>query len=115
VARLKAARPGLPVIGFPRGAGPLAASYAERTGVDGVAFDEAIDAVWARDHLQPLATVQGNLDPRLLVTGGEALDAGVDHLLQTLGGGPFVFNLGHGITPDADPRNVERMLKRIRG
>jgi uroporphyrinogen decarboxylase len=114
-ARLRAERPHVKIIGFPRGAGALAENYLRRTAVDGIAFDEAIDPAWARERLQPLGAVQGNLDPRLLVEGGDALDAGVDHLVETLGGGPYIFNLGHGITPDADPRHVERMLKRLRG
>jgi uroporphyrinogen decarboxylase len=114
-ARIRAERPDALMIGFPRGAGALTLDYARATGVDGVAFDEAIDPTWARDHLQPVVCVQGNLDARLLVEGGAALDAGVDRLMETMSGGPWIFNLGHGITPDADPRNVERMLARIRG
>jgi uroporphyrinogen decarboxylase len=115
VSRIRAERPDALVIGFPRGAGELSSDFARETRVDGLAFDEAVTAQWARDNLQPIVTVQGNLDPRLLVTGGSELDAGVDHLMQVLAAGPWIFNLGHGITPDADPRNVERMLRRIRG
>jgi uroporphyrinogen decarboxylase len=59
--------------------------------------------------------VQGNLDPLRVVAGGSALDEGVDRVLETLGNGPLIFNLGHGITPQADPENVNRLLNRIRG
>jgi uroporphyrinogen decarboxylase len=50
-----------------------------------------------------------------MVTGGAGLERATRHLLDTLGHGPFIFNLGHGITPDADPKNVEALLKIIRG
>jgi uroporphyrinogen decarboxylase len=112
--RIRAERPGVPLIAFPRGAGAHYAAFARSVGAEGLAIDEAVDAAWARDALQPLAAVQGNLDPRHMVTGGEDLESATRHLLETLGRGPFIFNLGHGITPDADPRNVEALLKIIR-
>ena len=104
-----------PMIGFPREAGSLYLPYAQATGVAAVAIDTAVDPVWARDTLQPFVTVQGNLDPALVVQGGDAMDRETRKLLETLGAGPYIFNLGHGITPNADPRNVERLLKVIRG
>jgi uroporphyrinogen decarboxylase len=58
--------------------------------------------------------VQGNLDPLRLIAGGEALDRGIDRVLTALGGGPLVFNLGHGITPDAPVESVDRMVRRVR-
>jgi uroporphyrinogen decarboxylase len=50
-----------------------------------------------------------------VVAGGNALDEGIDAILSALGQGPLIFNLGHGITPEADPRHVERLVKRVRG
>ncbi|SEA83182.1 uroporphyrinogen decarboxylase [Rubrimonas cliftonensis] len=114
-AAVRAARPGAPVILFPRGAGELYADMARGTGAQALAIDEGVSATWARDALQPHVAVQGNLDARHMVTGGAALDDAARGLLSTLGGGPFIFNLGHGITPDADPANVERLLRVIRG
>ena len=66
-------------------------------------------------ELQNEGAVQGNLDPMRMVAGGQALDEGIDAILQTLGSGPLIFNLGHGITPQADPENVTRLVKRVRG
>lgn len=115
VAALKADHPEVPVICFPRGAGAHYERFVRTAGAAGVAIDETVDAAWAARTLQPLACVQGNLDSRHMVTGGAGLDAAVDAVIDALGGGPFIFNLGHGITPDADPANVDRLLKRIRG
>ena len=114
VAAVRAARPGTPVIVFPRSAGAHYAGFAPAVGAQGLAIDEAVSADWAREALQPETTVQGNLDPIHLVRGGQGLVDATHALLDTLGGGPYVFNLGHGITPDADPRNVELLLRTIR-
>lgn len=114
-AALKAAHPGLPVIGFPRGAGAGYLGFAEATGVDGLALDAGVDPAWAAAALQPGVCVQGNLDPLLLVTGGAALTEATRACVKAFAGGPHVFNLGHGITPDADPDNVARMIAAIRG
>ena len=80
-----------------------------------VALDTSVDPAWAAAHLQPRLCVQGNLDPLLLVAGGRALDEATRACVRAFAGGPHVFNLGHGITPEADPANVERMLRAIRG
>lgn len=115
VERIHSERPGVPVIGFPRGAGILYQAYVAETGVDGVSLDSAVPLEWAAATLQPHCTVQGNLDPILLVAGGEALDANIDRILRVLGKGPFIFNLGHGITPPTPPENVARLAERVKG
>lgn len=112
--RIHAERPGVPVIGFPRGAGILYQAYVDETGVDGVSLDTAVPLDWAARVLQPKCTLQGNLDPILLVAGGKALDEGIDHVLRSLGKGPFIFNLGHGIVPSTPPEHVARLVQRVR-
>ncbi len=104
----------IPLIGFPREAGVLYEQYVRTTGVRGIAIDTAVDPVWARDRLQKMATVQGNLDPAYLVQGGAPMKAAIETLLETLGKGPYIFNLGHGITPDADPKHVEALMTVLR-
>ncbi|WP_172299626.1 uroporphyrinogen decarboxylase [Pseudoruegeria sp. HB172150] len=115
IAELKARHPGIPVIAFPREAGPAYEGFAKATGADCVALDNSVDAAWAAEHVQKDGCVQGNLDPSLLVTGGDALVAETKRVVDAFSGGPHIFNLGHGITPDADPENVHRMLEAIRG
>ena len=115
VAALKASHPEVPVIAFPREAGERYAGFAAATGADCVALDSSVDAAWAARHVQPQVCVQGNLDPALLVTGGEALTRETRRIVEAFSGGPHIFNLGHGITPDADPENVRAMVEAIRG
>jgi uroporphyrinogen decarboxylase len=113
-AALRAAHPEVPVIGFPRGAGAGYRAFAAATGVQAVALDTAVDPGWAAREIQTGCCVQGNLDPLLMVVGGDALADAARRLVEAFAGGPHIFNLGHGITPEADPRNVEALLAAIR-
>ncbi len=115
IAALKARHPGVPVIAFPREAGPRYVGFARATGADCVALDNSVSAQWAAANVQVDGCVQGNLDPRLLVTGGEELVEETRRIVRAFAGGAHIFNLGHGITPDADPENVSRMIEAVRG
>lgn len=114
IAALKQRHPGIPVIAFPRGLGDGCKGFAQATGADCVAIDQSLDAEWAARHLQPDSCVQGNLDPQLLITGGKVLEVEASRIARTFRDGPHIFNLGHGITPDADPENVTRMIEAVR-
>jgi uroporphyrinogen decarboxylase len=114
-AAIRSEFPEVPVIGFPRGAGAGYLAFAAEAGTQGVALDTNVDPHWAASALPASICTQGNLDPLLLVEGGDALTTETRGLVEAFAGRPHVFNLGHGITPDADPRNVDRMLKAIRG
>lgn len=113
VERVRTAVPGAKIIGFAKGAGSLLSTYRERTGVDAVGLDWSVPLSQAR-QIQAGGAVQGNLDPLRLIAGGKALEEGVDAILEGLGAGPLVFNLGHGITPGAPIEHVEQLLERIR-
>jgi uroporphyrinogen decarboxylase len=115
VAALKARHPGVPVIGFARGAGAKTERYVVETGVDAVGCDTSLPLVTIRDRLSLLTTVQGNLDPLLLVVGGPALEARVSEIKGAMDGQRFVFNLGHGIVPETPPEHVARLVELVRG
>ena len=106
--------PGLPVIAFPREAGDKYIGFAKAVGADCLALDTSVDATWAAQHLQKDGCVQGNLDPKLMITGGDALRQEARRIVDALKNGPHIFNLGHGITPEADPENVRVLLEEIR-
>lgn len=115
IARVRDYYPKVPFIGFPKGAGPLYADYARATGVAAVNVDTALPIEWAKDHLQPLVTVQGNLDPYLLVAGGAAMQAQTRQILERLGrNGRFIFNLGHGIAPHTPLEHVEQLVSMVK-
>jgi len=109
VEAIKRAHPTIPIIGFPRGSGSQYLGYAQETGVDVLSLDQDLPLAFGRDSLQPIAAVQGNLDPVLLVAGGSALKTRVDEILAAFRQGRFIFNLGHGILPHTPPENVAQL------
>jgi uroporphyrinogen decarboxylase len=114
VAALREVYPDIPVIGFPRGAGAGYASFAADTGVNAVSLDTSVPLQWAKDNVQTSCAVQGNLDPLLVVAGGEAMRAEAKRILDMLSNGPYIFNLGHGFVPQTPPEHVEELSALIR-
>ena len=126
VAEVKKLHPDVPIIGFPRGAGASALWYVSETGVDGIGCDTSMPpymmAEAFQDEKRAFGTtdgekivVQGNLDPLLLVAGGDALEERVVEILDRMAGKPFIFNLGHGIVPQTPPEHVARLVEVVRG
>jgi uroporphyrinogen decarboxylase len=105
----------VPIIGFPREAGSQIQAYAQAVDVDGLALDTGADARWVRGSVGQVVALQGNLDPMLLIAGGDALKRGVDDVLEQFSRGPHIFNLGHGITPDASIAHVETLVRLVKG
>ena len=79
-----------------------------------MALDNSVSPEWAAEHVQKDGCVQGNLDPSFMVTGGPALVEATHRVVRAFAGGPHIFNLGHGITPDANPENVALMVRTVR-
>ncbi len=115
VAALHERCPGVPVIGFPKGAGGKLPAYARETEVDAVGLDETVDPLWASRELPEGMPVQGNLDPLLLLAGSPALEEAIGRIRTAFEGRPHVFNLGHGIDKETPISHVERLLGVIRG
>jgi uroporphyrinogen decarboxylase len=114
VVALREDYPRLPIIGFPRGAGLMYRSYFLETGVTALGLDTTVPPGIARKTLQSIGPVQGNLDPLMLVAGGEAMASAVATILDAFAGGPFIFNLGHGIVPETPPDHVARLIELVR-
>ena len=114
-AAFKARYPDVPFIGFPKGAGEKLGAYAREAGIDAVGIDETIDPCWAARELPAAMPVQGNIDPLLLLAGGEAVADRARFILDCFAGRPHVFNLGHGIGQFTPIAHVEALLARVRG
>lgn len=114
ISAIKARHPGIPVIAFPREAGDGYIGFAKATGADCVAIDNSVTPEWAAEHVQVDGCVQGNLASSHMVTGGQALIDDTTRIVRAFHNGPHIFNLGHGITPDADPANVALMIETVR-
>jgi uroporphyrinogen decarboxylase len=114
VARVKAKHNETPIIGFPRLAGAMLEKYVLETKVDGVSLDTGVPLGWARDTIQRHVCVQGNMDPHLVVSGGESMVKEATRILETLCRGSHIFNLGHGFVPQTPPENVALLAETIK-
>jgi len=115
ITALKDKYPTVPVIAFPREGGDGYIGFHEKTGADCVAIDNSVSPEWAAEHVQVSGCVQGNLASSHMVTGGNDLIRETRHVVESFKNGPHIFNLGHGITPDANPDNVQLMIDTVRG
>jgi uroporphyrinogen decarboxylase len=115
VEALRAKYPATPIIAFPRGAGLLYDGYIQATGADCIGLDSTVPLSWAAEKVQAglRRCVQGNLDNRLLVAGGAAMHAEAGRILDALGKGPFIFNLGHGILETTPPEHVDALARQV--
>jgi uroporphyrinogen decarboxylase len=114
VTALRERFPDLPVIGFPRMAGPSVEPYAHETGVRAVGLDTAMDLTRTLALLPDTVAAQGNLDPLVLVAGGGAMASETQAILAAARGRPFIFNLGHGIVPQTPPEHVATLIEMVR-
>ena len=86
---------------------PTSCVYFE-TGVDA---NGLINSTWAASKIQPKIPVQG--------TGSDTCRCQktffhANEILNALSGGPFVFNLGHGVDKNTKPETVERLVQIVR-
>lgn len=103
-----------PIIGFPRLSGAILPTFVDEVGVDCVGLDTGVPLEWAAKELQPKVCVQGNLDPHLVVSGGDVMVEETNRILEGLKGGAHIFNLGHGFVPETPPENVALLSETIK-
>ena len=114
VSELRARHSGVPIIGFPKGAGEKLPAYARETQIDALGLDETVDPRWAAANLPKDLPVQGNLDPLALMAGGAALESAVAEIINVFSDRPHIFNLGHGILQHTPIAHVEKLLTLVR-
>lgn len=114
VEGLRTSHPRIPIIGFPRGAGGMIEPYARKTGVTALGLDTQVPLSWVMSQVPATTPLQGNLDPIVLVTGGQALRDGTRAILEAVGQRPFVFNLGHGVPMTTPPEHVAELVRLVR-
>jgi uroporphyrinogen decarboxylase len=115
VEHVKSKHKNIPIIGFPRGSNFKYEKYAEKTGVDVLGIDQEVPLKWAQERLSDKVVLQGNLNPFVLLEGGDRLREETEGILRIFGEGRFIFNLGRGILKHTPIENVESMLEVIRG
>ena len=115
VEGLKLRVPHARIIAFPRGVGSHLEAFTSHPGINALSLDTSADLNWVSREIQTKKTVQGNLDPFALISGGRALDESVDRIKKAFDGKPYIFNLGHGILPETPIAHVEQLVARVRG
>lgn len=110
---LRARHPEVPVIVFPRAAGFGYGRFVGEESVAGLGLDPTVPVGRARE-LFGSTCLQGNLDPVALLVGGAPMAEAIDRILAALAGGPFIFNLGHGVMPETDPAHVAALVEQVR-
>ncbi|MBY0612857.1 MAG: uroporphyrinogen decarboxylase [Beijerinckiaceae bacterium] len=114
IAGLRAFKPDVRIMGFPRTASAPAILSTASLGVCAVSLDTAVDMRWASSAVPSSVAVQGNLDPLALIAGGEALTRGVAEIKAATAGRPAIFNLGHGIQQHTPVAHVEKLVELVR-
>ena len=103
----------VPVILFTKGGGAWLERMAA-TGADALGIDWTTELSAARAATSDRVALQGNLDPKLLLSEPAEIRAAVARVLESYGRGHgHVFNLGHGVTPDVDPEHVAAMVAAV--
>ena len=112
---LKSRVPHARIIAFPRGVGSHLEAFTSHSAINALGLDTSADPTWVAKTIQTKKTVQGNLDPLALIAGGRALDESIERIMQAFSGKPYIFHLGHGITPETPIAHVEQLVARVRG
>jgi len=114
VDQLNKTCPNTPLILFGKGCGQHLEALAD-TGCQGLGVDWTLDLSEARARVGHRVALQGNLDPAVLLTTPEIIQAETRRVLNSFGDGPgHIFNLGHGITPEVPPEHVEVLVQTVR-
>jgi uroporphyrinogen decarboxylase len=103
-----------PIIGFPFKGGYSIIDYSYESGVDCIALDWTVDLPWAIKNINSDIVMQGNLDPAALISDNSNLYKNVDFILSTMAEKRFIFNVGHGLTPECKIDNVKAVIKQVK-
>jgi uroporphyrinogen decarboxylase len=113
-AGVRAKYPGFPVIAFGRGLAGDHAALASAVGANAVGVEEDAQLSDVLKSLPQGCAVQGNLPPEAMSDETFDLARGVERVVRGVPKGRHIFNLGHGIRPDAKTERVDQLLKLIR-
>lgn len=110
---VKKIKPQVPIILFCRGSSTFAPDIA-KIGPSAISIDWNANMGALRPLIPPNIALQGNLDPDLLYAPLPILRKEVIKLLEAMHGDPgYIFNLGHGITPDVPVDNVRALVEYV--
>jgi len=105
----------VPMTLFAKGANTSLTVLAEESGYDTLGLDWCIDPLEARKLVGSKVALQGNADPMLLYGGQEAIQQEVKKMSERFlaGGGGWIANLGHGVTPQVQVDDFRCFLESV--
>ncbi len=104
----------VPVIVFAKGAGHSIDVLAD-SGADCLGIDWGTSLSKSRKIVNNRMTLQGNLDPVVLLSDPETVREETIRVLEAYGeGNGHIFNLGHGILPETPVENVKTLVETVK-
>ena len=101
----------VPVICFPRGIKNYR-KYCEVVNPDVINIDYEVDPKKIKEEIN--ITIQGGLDPKILLTDQENLKKQALKYLDIFKEHPYIFNLGHGVLPETDPNMIGYLVNLVK-
>lgn len=103
----------IPVILFTKNGGRCLLEQAH-TGCAGLGLDWTADLGLAKRTVGSMVALQGNLDPAVLYADPETIVTKTKQILDVYADETgFIFNLGHGISPDIPPEHVQVLVETV--
>ena len=118
VKNIKNKYPNIPIIGFPRNADKFYVDYVNNVNIDCLSIDQNTNINKLIDNLiinkERSICFQGNLDPEILLKGGNNMVNSVNNILDKFSSVNHIFNLGHGVIKETPIKNIDLLVKTVR-
>ena len=101
----------IPTICFPKGIKKYK-DYCEIVKPDAICIDYEVDPKKILKNIK--IPIQGGMDPKILLTDKENLRKGAKKYLEIFKDHPYIFNLGHGVLPETDPKMMDYLVKMVK-
>ena len=86
--------------------------YCETVKPDAICIDYEVDPKEILKNIK--IPIQGGMDPKILLTDKENLRQEVKKYLEIFKDHPYIFNLGHGVLPETDPKMMDYLVKMVK-
>lgn len=115
ISLLRSRKINIPIIGFPFKSGSSLIKYSYESNVDCIALDWTVNLNWAVKNINSSIVMQGNLDPASLIpNNSNLLLSEVKSILEITKKRKFIFNVGHGLTPECKIENVKQVINIVK-
>ena len=103
----------IPVICFPRGIKKKYSKFVKLVKPDGINIDYNLSPEWAIQNLNGTC-IQGGMNPNILLLDEKTILKEAEKYLNIFKNYPYIFNLGHGLLPETDPKMLGKLIKFVK-